>query len=58
MPPMFAAMLQPGDVFHHRMAGGGGWGAPSDRERAAVLTDVRDGKVSAGAAREQYGVVA
>ena len=24
MPPMFVAALQPGDVFHHRMPGGGG----------------------------------
>ena len=28
MPPMFGAVLQPGDVMHHRMAGGGGHGNP------------------------------
>ncbi|MGI8420729.1 MAG: hydantoinase B/oxoprolinase family protein [Gaiellaceae bacterium] len=56
MPPMFATKLQPGDVFHHRMAGGGGWGKPCDRDRDAVLRDVLDDKVSTAAARELYGV--
>ena len=56
MPPMFAATLQPGDVFHHRMAGGGGWGDVRDRDRDAVLRDLQDEKVSAAAARELYGV--
>lgn len=57
MPPMFGATLEPGDVFHHRMAGGGGWGEPLDREPEAVAEDVRDGKISRGTAREQYAVV-
>jgi N-methylhydantoinase B len=56
LPPMFATVLQPGDVFHHRMAGGGGWGDPRDRDRDAVLRDVRDEKVSAAAARELHGI--
>ena len=43
---MFAAVLQPGDVFHHRMAGGGGWGDPADRDPEARARDVRNGKVS------------
>jgi N-methylhydantoinase B len=55
MPPMFVATLQPGDVFHHRMPGGGGHGDPADRDQEAVERDVRDGKVSAEAAREVYG---
>jgi 5-oxoprolinase (ATP-hydrolysing)/N-methylhydantoinase A len=55
MPPMFVATLQPGDVFHHRMPGGGGYGDPADRDPKAVEADVRDGKVSAAAAREVYG---
>jgi 5-oxoprolinase (ATP-hydrolysing)/N-methylhydantoinase A len=58
MPPMFVATLQPGDVFHHRMPGGGGYGDPAEREPEAVAADVRDGKVSADAARELYGVEA
>ncbi len=55
MPPMFVATLQPGDVFHHRMPGGGGHGDPSERDPEAVARDVRDGKVSVETARELYG---
>ena len=57
MPPMFVADLQPGDVFHHRMPGGGGWGKPFEREPEAVAQDVLDEKISVAAARELYGVV-
>jgi N-methylhydantoinase B len=56
MPPMFVATLQPGDVFHHRMPGGGGYGDPAEREPEAVADDVRDGKISVAAAREVYGL--
>jgi N-methylhydantoinase B len=41
-----------------RSAGGGGWGDPLDREPMRVIEDIRDGMVSAEAAREDYGVVA
>jgi N-methylhydantoinase B len=37
--------------------GGGGWGDPLEREPELVALDVREGKVSARAARERYGVV-
>jgi 5-oxoprolinase (ATP-hydrolysing)/N-methylhydantoinase A len=47
MPPMFVATLQPGDVFRHRMAGGGGWGDPAHRDGAAHERDVLEGKVTA-----------
>jgi len=57
MPPMFVADLQLGDVFHHRMPGGGGWGKPFEREPEAVAQDVLDEKISVAAARELYGVV-
>jgi N-methylhydantoinase B len=57
MPPMFGAMLQPGDVMHHRMAGGGGHGDPRTRDPLAVARDVADDKVSVAAARDVYGVV-
>jgi 5-oxoprolinase (ATP-hydrolysing) len=56
MPPMFGAVLQPGDILHHRMAGGGGFGEPFERDAEAVARDVRDDKISAPAARELYGV--
>ena len=50
LPPMFGAALEPGDVFHHRMPAGGGWGDPLDREPEAVADDVREDKISRGAA--------
>ncbi len=42
--------------FTVRSAGGGGWGDPRRRDPALVARDVRDGIVSADAARKQYGV--
>ncbi len=39
-------------------AGGGGYGDPKQRDRAAVLRDLRDGKITAAAARDLYGVSA
>jgi N-methylhydantoinase B len=47
LPPMFVATLQPGDVFRHRMAGGGGFGDPGERDPSAHARDLRDGKVTA-----------
>ena len=38
-------------------SGGGGWGNPLERDPALVVRDVRDGVVSADAARDTYGVV-
>jgi N-methylhydantoinase B len=55
--PMRASTLQRGDRFTHVAAGGGGFGDPFERDPAAVLEDVLDGKVSVEAARERYGVV-
>jgi 5-oxoprolinase (ATP-hydrolysing)/N-methylhydantoinase A len=57
LPPMFGEVLQPGDVYHHRTPGGGGWGDPLEREGAAVAFDVLEEKISPRAARELYGVV-
>jgi N-methylhydantoinase B len=37
--------------------GGGGWGDPLEREVELVRQDVRQGKVSVEAARDNYGVV-
>lgn len=56
LPPMFGAVLQVGDVFHHRMPGGGGWGDPLARDPEAVADDIRNDKVTRAAARELYGV--
>ena len=46
-----------GDVFRHELAGGGGWGDPLERDAHLVCKDVRDELVSAGSARDNYGVV-
>jgi N-methylhydantoinase B len=55
--PMHAFALRQGDRFIHASAGGGGFGDPYERDPAAVLEDVLDGKVTVAAARERYGVV-
>ncbi len=55
--PMEAYTLAEGDRFTHVSAGGGGFGSPLERDPAAVLADVLDGKVSVEAARASYGVV-
>jgi N-methylhydantoinase B len=46
-----------GDRLHLEMPGGGGYGDPMNRDPARVAIDVRDGMVSAQAAKEHYGVV-
>jgi N-methylhydantoinase B len=48
--------LEPGDVISVRTCGGGGYGHPAERDPAAVLGDVRSGKVSAERARDVYRV--
>ncbi len=57
LPAMFSTTIETGDVYAHRMAGGGGWGDPLARDPAAVAEDVANDKVSVEAARELYGVV-
>ena len=49
--------IRSGDVFRYEMAGAGGWGDPLERDPDRVLKDVRNAYLSAGAAREDYGVV-
>jgi N-methylhydantoinase B len=48
--------LKRGDVVRTMTGGGGGYGAPGDRDEELVRADVRDGHVSAEAARDLYGV--
>jgi N-methylhydantoinase B len=57
LPPMVSTTIDAGEVYVHRTAGGGGFGNPLERDPAAVAADVRQEKVTAGAARERYGVV-
>ena len=49
--------MRNGDVFHHVMPGGGGYGDPLERSPEAVLDDVLEDKVSVSQAAEAYGVV-
>ncbi|MGX0977673.1 N-methylhydantoinase B [Roseovarius sp. MBR-51] len=51
------AVLQPGDVLQIRSAGGGGRGAPQEREPWRVARDVTCGYISVNAAYNEYGVV-
>jgi N-methylhydantoinase B len=52
-----AEFVRAGELIRIRTTGGGGWGDPLDRDPAAVLRDVRWGKVSLPAAQEDYGVL-
>lgn len=49
--------LDPTDVVSIRTPGGGGYGDPLEREAECVVNDVNNGKVSRGAAAEEYGVI-
>ena len=45
-----------GDRLRHETGGQGGSGPPSERDRALVLRDLKDGKVSQAGAIRDYGV--
>jgi N-methylhydantoinase B len=47
-----------GDRLHMKTGGGGGYGPPSERSRAAVLRDIAEDKISIEAARTVYGLEA
>lgn len=48
--------LAAGDVYAARCAGGAGYGHPHERPVEFVQRDIRDGYISAKAARDDYGV--
>lgn len=50
--------LEEGDVISVRLPGAGGYGEPSKRAPDAIADDLRDGKVSAEAAKRDYGAQA
>src|ERR1700742_2395941 len=54
---VFNVRLARGDAYMMRSGGGGGFGAPIEREPTLVALDVQEGYVSAGVARDVYGVV-
>jgi len=47
--------LRAGERFLLQSAGGGGYGDPQKRDRAAVRRDIAEGYVSPEAARRDYG---
>jgi N-methylhydantoinase B len=51
------AVVREGDWFEMRMASGGGYGDPLDREAAAVERDVAHARFDREVARRAYGVV-
>jgi N-methylhydantoinase B len=55
LPPKTTLDLEPGDLVSIRTPGGGGYGAPDERDVAAIERDLRLGKLSPEAARERYG---
>lgn len=57
VPSKASLDLTYGDVVSFQLAGGGGYGPPSERDPEHVRRDVRLGYVSRPAAREHYGVV-
>jgi N-methylhydantoinase B len=54
LPPKTTRDLDPGDLVSIRSPGGGGYGDPSERARAAIERDLRLGKLSVEAAKERY----
>lgn len=46
--------LRTGDVFSMRTQGGGGYGSPAERSRAAIERDIRQGKLSREKAAQDY----
>ena len=47
-----------GDLYHHTLSGGGGYGDPLERDLFLVQRDLRQGRVTGEGALRDYGVVA
>lgn len=56
LPAKTTLPLRQGDVIEHTTASGGGIGDPRRRAHAAVIADVRDGKVARSSASAVYGL--
>ena len=55
--PMEAVQLKPGDVLRIVLAGGGGWGDPTERDPSLALHDILEEKITIGYAERHYGIV-
>ena len=53
--PKGRSVMQPGEVLRLHFPGGGGYGDPAERDRAAIEDDVARGYVSMEMARSVYG---
>ncbi|MFJ2160531.1 hydantoinase B/oxoprolinase family protein [Streptomyces sp. NPDC087856] len=56
VPPALETQLNWNDVYYFEWQGGGGYGDPLLRDPGLVVSDVRNGKVTPGAAEATYGV--
>jgi N-methylhydantoinase B len=55
LPTKFTRRIRHDDVVRVVVAGGGGYGDPSERDPDAVSRDVADGKLTAACATSVYG---
>jgi N-methylhydantoinase B len=55
LPTKFTRRIHHDDVVRVVVAGGGGYGAPSERDPEAVTQDIADGKLSVACATSVYG---
>jgi N-methylhydantoinase B len=51
----FGYALKHGDIFSMRTQGGGGYGLPAERPKAAIKRDIREGKLTKQRAQTDYG---
>ncbi len=56
LPAKVTLEIAKGTCIRHEQAGGGGWGDPALRDKAAVSADLRNGKISPERAMQDYGV--
>jgi N-methylhydantoinase B/oxoprolinase/acetone carboxylase alpha subunit len=56
IPSKFGGNIKRGDRLTIMTPGGGGFGAPASHDRAALMKDFRDGKISAGKIKQDYGI--
>ena len=55
LPDKGIHIIAAGDLLVLELPGGGGFGKPKDRDRAALVADIAAGLVSVEAARRDYG---
>ena len=58
MPSKGRMDLRTGDILTLYTAGGAGYGPPAEREKSLIEDDVRQGILTAAAARKHYGIKA